>query len=185
MQLQWHQQRMESSQLSTFGYYKNIDLKEVIKIPAWAGVGLIKCRILYKRDVDSMEFLAYEKKPINSLKLIEANDIQYPFKYANRNALNRLFQQKGEADDVLIVKNGLITDGSYTNVAFYDGINWLTPAIPLLDGTTRQRLIQEKILLPDFIPASQVHLFEKIRMFNAMTAWTNAYELDTEQISNF
>jgi len=182
MQLPWHQRRMESSQLSSFGYFNNIDLKDVIHIPHWAEKGLIKCRIIYRRNVESIEFLAYEKKPISSLRLVEADELQYPFKYANRNTINRLYDEKGDADDILIIKNGLVTDGSYTNVAFYDGTSWLTPGIPLLDGTTRQRLLQEKRIIPDFIPADLIQDFKKIRMFNAMTGWENAYELNTTQI---
>lgn len=38
---------------------------------------------------------------------IEANDIDYSYKSTDRTELNRLTAQKGDCDDIVIVKNGL------------------------------------------------------------------------------
>ena len=55
---------------------------------------------------------------------------------------SEMLDKKGDCDDILIIRNGLITDMSYANVAFFDGTQWLTPRIPLLAGTCRERLLE-------------------------------------------
>ena len=45
------------------------------------------------------------------------------------------------------IKNGIITDTSIANIAiFYDGV-WITSKNSLLNGTTKDRLIEEKKLI--------------------------------------
>ena len=62
-------------------------------------------------------------------------------KLRQRGKLNELFAKKGSCDDVIIVRNGLITDSSYANLIFFDGREWITPKVPLLEGTCRARLL--------------------------------------------
>jgi 4-amino-4-deoxychorismate lyase len=86
----------------------------------------------------------------------------------NRDAINQLFAEKGTADDVLFVKNGLITDTSIANVAFFDGLQWVTPSIALLEGTTRARLLQSgKLHLMDITPA-MLPRFKRMALCNAI-----------------
>ena len=47
---------------------------------------------------------------------------------------------------VNFVKNGRLTDTSYSNIALFDGNRWVTPAHPLLKGTMRQSLIDKGLL---------------------------------------
>ena len=54
---------------------------------------------------------------------------------------DELYARRGACDDIVIVKNGLLTDTTIANIALYDGNQWLTPASPLLEGTTRTRLL--------------------------------------------
>ena len=67
-----------------------------------------------------------------------------------------------------MVKNGLLTDSYYANIALYKNGVWYSPKTPLLAGTQRSRLIQnEKLVLID-IAVSELFEFEKIKIFNAM-----------------
>ena len=69
------------------------------------------------RAILSITFTAYRRKKIDSLKLMEA-DVAYSFKYSDRSVLNTLLQEKGDCDEILIVKNSCITDTSFSNVVF-------------------------------------------------------------------
>ena len=75
--------------------------------------------------------------------MIENNKICYSLKLTDRSQINRLLKQKGNYDDILIVKNGFITDTSISNIIFYNGSKWITPAAPLLKGTCRDKLLKE------------------------------------------
>ena len=75
---------------------------------------------------------------------------------------------KNNCDDILIIKNNKITDTSFTNIAFYDGIKWVTPAFPLLKGTKRQKLIDENKIIEVDILLSDLNKFKKAILFNSM-----------------
>ncbi|WP_309546477.1 aminotransferase class IV [Hoylesella marshii] len=75
---------------------------------------------------------------------------------------------KGVCDDVLIVRNGLLTDTSYTNIALYDGYQWFTPATPLLEGTMRASLLDSGMLIEKDILLSDLPHYQYIALFNAM-----------------
>jgi 4-amino-4-deoxychorismate lyase len=72
--------------------------------------------------IQQIEFFPYEVQILDSLELIEATDLNYALKFANRDELNSL-KNNSEASDVLIVKNGLITDISYAMLLFLMAIN--------------------------------------------------------------
>ena len=72
--------------------------------------------------------------------------IGLPLKYADRSALARLLQRRDDCDEILIVRDGAITDTSYSNVAFFDGRKYVTPDTFLLNGTRRQYLLGTGVL---------------------------------------
>ena len=72
----------------------------------------------------------YTVRHVHSLALIQADHIDYTYKSAGREPLNRLFALRGACDDILIVKQGLLTDTSIANIALSDGTHWYTPAHP-------------------------------------------------------
>jgi len=73
---------------------------------------------------------------IRTLKVVPTI-IEYPYKYANRNAFDTLLQSHPDFDEIIIEKDGFITDTTIANLAFYNGTYWLTPEKPLLPGTMR------------------------------------------------
>ncbi|MGB3588105.1 MAG: aminotransferase class IV, partial [Tunicatimonas sp.] len=89
-------------------------------------------------------------------------------KFADRKLINHLFAQRQGCDDILMVKNGLITDTSYSNVALYDGQQWFTPHQPLLPGTARARLLQDGRLQKAKISPSDLAQFKRCSLINAM-----------------
>lgn len=145
-----------------------LPLADWLQIPAICESGVYKCRVIYAEDLFRVEFLPYTPRPIRSLKLVVDDSIDYVWKYEDRSALERLFAQKGDCDDILIVKNGFLTDGSYSNLAFYDGSSWFTPEAPLLNGIQRERLLGEGQIQTASIQVEDLKSFSQIGLINAM-----------------
>lgn len=174
--LPYHQQRMKRS-LQTLGYRTYYDLNALISPPDNA---LYRCRFLYDQNGYEIEYHPYTPKKISSLRLIHADDLEYPLKFADRDALTALHENRGECDDVLIVKNGLITDTTIANIALYLDGKWLTPATPILEGTTRARLIEQGLLMRAYLTSSDCTKATKVAIMNAMVGFV---EVDNGIIS--
>jgi 4-amino-4-deoxychorismate lyase len=130
--------------------------------------GVYRCKVIYAEDILSVEFLAYEKKEIKTLKLVES-DIAYSHKFVDRKDIENIFALRGEADDILVVKNGLLADTSIANIALLDkNGRWLTPKTPLLCGTMRQKLLNDGFLIEADIKASDICGFEGVAIMNAL-----------------
>lgn len=180
--LDYHTERINRSRRLLYGLRQSVDLSSTLSKQNVPTEGLYKTRVLYDKEIKHIEFIPYQVKPIRSLKILPANDLDYRYKYTDRRAIQSLYEQKGTADDVLMVKNQRITDSSYANVAFWDGRAWYTPYRPLLRGTRRAQLLQGgKIYLAD-IRQHDLGLFSKFRLFNAMLPWEQAIELPTTSI---
>lgn len=180
--LHYHQQRMDESVLLLTGIENKIQLTSFLHEQHFPVKGKFKCRIVYS-EVGGIEMsiTPYETRSINSIKIIHDNTIDYAFKFEDRTALNNLFTQQNTCDDILIIKNGLVTDASYSNVVFFDGTRWLTPAQPLLKGTMRQYLLDSGAIVEEAIRADQIPLFKKVRLINALLGF-NGPELSVSQI---
>ena len=163
--LSFHQARLNGSQKALFENYTPIDLGSIIHPPS--GSGHLKCRILYADRLIDISYSPYRPRKIEQLKLVEST-IDYAHKYSDREALDDLFARRGGADDILIVRCGLITDTSIANIAFYDGRKWITPKSPLLRGTTRERLVRSGFLTPGDIRVDEIGNFEAFALLNAM-----------------
>jgi len=162
LNLGYHQQRVNRSR-SQLGFKDTLELK--LSPPK---DGEYRCRILYEKEIEKIEYLPYRRKKISSFKLVHS-DIVYDFKYEDRAEINALLEKHPKADDIIIVKNSLITDTSIANLCFFDGIDWLTPKSPLLLGTCRQRLLDEHKIIPADIDYRSLKDFSKIAVMNAMT----------------
>ena len=168
--LSLHSNRMNSARQQLFNRTDKIDLAERIKIPESTGNDLYKCRVLYSDEIIKTEFILYKPRTINSLMLVYDNTIDYRFKYADRSCFHSLQTQlnKTGADDVLIVRNGKITDTSFSNIVFRAANKWITPAYPLLKGTKREELLQKGKIYEEDISVNDLKLFDKALLINAM-----------------
>jgi len=166
--LPWHQDRMESSMRTLLGKKPDFTLSEIIRVPPEARQGHFRCRIDYDTEISKIDFQPYHLKEINTLKMIDDHDIDYPFKYNNRDRIDELFAMRGFADDILIIRNGFITDTSTANIIFLDGRRWLTPSQPLLEGTCRARLLDLGIIHEARIKSSDLPQFKEAKLINAM-----------------
>jgi 4-amino-4-deoxychorismate lyase len=187
--LPYHQARMDASVEALSGKANSIMLGE-IKVPEHCRQGLFKCRVIYGKTLESVEFLPYQRRVINTLKVVDANEvateiateIDYSCKFADRAIFHRLLEKCANCDDILIVKNGLLTDTSYTNILFFDGRLWLTPALPLLQGTQRAKLLAEDKIVNAAIRPSDIAHFQKARLINAMMRFEDGVDIDIGKI---
>ena len=164
----WHQKRFEHSYESQFGKPPGIKLEKILVIPDQFTAGRIKARFLYNRESFTVEFQEYIPAKVRSLKIIYNDYIEYDHKFTDRSAITKMMKEKGDCDDILIVKKGKITDSSIANIVFFDGEKWLTPELPLLKGTTWERLLQgTRIFLQD-IKVENLRLFSHFRLINSM-----------------
>src|SRR5665647_2632970 len=91
-----------------------------------------------------------------------------PFKMADRTDYQNVFSKRDNCDDVLLVKNGLLTDTSYCNIALFDGVQWFTPKTPLIQGVNRAQLLADGRLLAKDIKLDELLNFQRISLFNAL-----------------
>src|SRR5690348_9252051 len=142
MQLSWHQARVDLTFRLCMSYAKPFSIEAILEkqedIPA---SGKVKCTIEYGPDDHLVRWKVYEHKLIRTLKLVEIpKGYDYRFKYADRTMIDRLYAWRDESDDILMTRDGWITDTSIANIAFLKNNRWYTPAQPLLAGTTWKRL---------------------------------------------
>ncbi|NOT76126.1 MAG: hypothetical protein HOP08_14460 [Cyclobacteriaceae bacterium] len=166
--LSYHEQRMQRVWKGLFNISPPWSLQEVLSKTSVPLNGLYKCRLTYDTKVKDVAFEPYEPRRVGSLKMIYNDTISYDHKFKDRTVLNELFSQRGDKDDVLIIKNKLVTDTSYANILFRKGSEWFTPSSCLLQGTTRQRLIDEKKIKVEEISVDMITSFESFRIINSM-----------------
>jgi 4-amino-4-deoxychorismate lyase len=162
-----HNLRATNSRHILFGVEDKLDLQNFITLPHGLNNGIYKCRVVYAQTVQQVEFLPYIPKQIQTLQLIENNAVQYEHKYLDRSHFDKLVQS-ADADDILIVQHGLITDSSFTNVVFYDGTKWVTPIQPLFRGIKRQILLEKRLIHEEKIAQKDLHRFTHAALINAM-----------------
>ena len=162
--LSYHQERLKRV-LDSLNIAKSYNLSALLAPPK---DGLYRCRIVYDAQKIALSYIKYKKREVNSLKLIYDDTILYDKKYENRDALNEHFAKREDADEIIIVKNGLLTDTTIANIALYDGKRWLTPKTPLLEGTTRRRYLESGKIFEADIAVDGVQKYKKLALMNAM-----------------
>jgi len=162
--LEYHQKRCTQSRNELYDCPHELLLKEHINVPK---KGLYRCRVVYDEKIKSIEYIPYTPKEILSLKVVSSS-LDYHLKYAQRETLDQLLAQHPDVDDVIIEKEGYLTDTTIANIAFFDGDTWYTPSTPLLPGTMRQKLIDDGFLQTRHIKKTDLHLYSQVALINAM-----------------
>lgn len=182
LNLNYHEARLNRTRTELLGADELWSLEKLLSNYDLPKQGLFKCRLIYDLELLKFEWEPYQRRPISSLKKVYDDQISYSYKYLDRSSLATLFAQKEDKDDVLIIKNGLLTDTSYCNITLYNGTEWHTPATPLLNGTQRQLLIDSGNIKEISIEENNLSQYSLIRLFNAMIPWENPIEFSTDAI---
>ncbi|MFU2121904.1 aminotransferase class IV family protein, partial [Gallibacterium anatis] len=165
-----HQQRYENS-LREFYAGQPYDIFSIAKIlqkntALWANLQstIIRCRIDYNATQYHLQCFPYQRKNYQRFQPVICDDIDYHLKYSDRAIFNELLKQKGDCDEIIIVKQGKITDCTIGNLILRQGSQWFTPDSPLLIGTQRSKLLKERKIIEREILLSDLHLYQEIRL---------------------
>ncbi len=175
--LSYHQIRFDKSRRELFNITDKTDLTSLIEAP---DKGLYRCRIIYDKEIHTVEYIPYIPKEIKTLKIITSN-IDYNYKYADREELNSLLEKAYEYDEIIIEKDGYLTDTTISNIAFYNEDKWFTPAQTILDGTMRAKLLDEKFLHPKDIKKEDLKNYSQIALMNSMIGFKILNDFTIEQ----
>lgn len=163
-----HEERIRSTIHHFFGKMIDVHFQDD-SIPDHLRHGVVKCRVVYSDTIQDIEFSPYTFRKINTMVVVKSDSIEYEFKYLDRSCFNALRPPDSEFDEILIVKNGLVTDTSYSNVVFEDEDGALfTPVSTLLNGTKRQKLIRQGKIKERVICESDIWNYRKLYFINAM-----------------
>ncbi|GAA4303765.1 aminotransferase class IV [Compostibacter hankyongensis] len=179
--LSWHEQRFARTQEAVWERTQHPSLDILIRSRRHAVVlqpdVLYKCRVVYGRTDVQISWAPYQKRIIRRLQPVTADKLDYAFKYAERGALDGLRAGWPEDTEPLIIRRGLITDTTFSNLAFFDGAHWLTPAEPLLPGVRRASLLAAGVLKTAMLTPASLKSFTRVRLLNAMMEWEESWEL--------
>ena len=175
-----HKKRMQE----TASYYRFV-APELPDIEALLTDGLreskIKCRVCYHNDITSITFEKYIPRNIQSLKLINMFP-DYAYKFSDRKVMDDLLKLRDGCDEILIIRNGLVTDTSYSNVVFNKDGEYFTPNFPLLNGTKRQKLIKDRVIKEIEIGVDSIKEYEHVWLINALLDIEDNISLPVNQI---
>ncbi len=177
-----HEDRMNRSRRHFLGKCTPISLSQSLIIPETMKKQKIRCRVTFSNSIENIEYEPYILNKIESLKLVKSDAIAYSFKFKNRDSLNDLLEQRGEMDEILIVRSGFITDTTFTNIAFLQNGYWYTPAWPLLAGTRREESLKQCKIFPRNIKPEELKYYEEARLINAMRSLEEGEPIPIENI---
>lgn len=164
----YHQSRLDRSYRQLFGGNCPFELYQILSASELSEVARIKCSIIISRDeIEEVKHSVYSVPEITRLRIVDS-EIDYSHKYADRSELTKLKNSHSSNDEILIEKNGLLSDTSFTNVCFLKKGKWFTPRKPLLHGTKRQILLDKGKLSAIDIKREEIAEYECVSLINAM-----------------
>lgn len=164
--LAYHQQRV-SKTLSDYDL-PPLNIAELLyNLPSTIPKPICRCRITYGLMPVQISFLPYTPIVRKRLRIIKNDKISYPYKYADRTQIDEILSFSN-CEDVVIVKENMITDSCVANLVFENKGGLFTPVTPLLQGTERQRLLDKGIISLRKIALDNVKEYNHIYFINAM-----------------
>ncbi len=181
--LPYHQRRMERTFRSLGFTTTPILLDQLVSEIEKPQKGHFKFRLIYDQNgIRSYTFSPYATPCIKSLKIVHNDEIEYALKSTDRSFLNRLYEKKGHADDIIIIKNQQATDSWFCNLVFKAGNQLYTPKHPLLEGCRRAYYLDEDIISPLEIHWNEIKSFDGVYLINAMLPLEEAPYVPVDQI---
>lgn len=166
--LYWEQHRQRMRDTIRHFFQQDVELLPLEHyLPAIVPSGLCKCRLIYNQRVEDVELLPYTLKQRKRVAVAVCDEVDYRYKYLDRTHFDQLLKQT-QCDDVLIVKDGLLTDSCFANIVLARGETLVTPRLPLLRGTCRERYLQQGLLVECDIKPNDLPHFDTLYFINAM-----------------
>lgn len=182
--MQRHQVRFVTTQQDNWGKVHYNDLSSlIIRHPGFPKDDQkYKCRVVYSPEEISISFITYTPRFITRLQVVTDEQIHYRYKSADRSRLDALTTGLPADTEILIFQNELLTDSSFSNLALFDGKDWWTPKVPLLQGIHRGYLLDKRVIREKDITQADLKKFKQIRLINAMMDWNHTWELPVTAI---
>lgn len=178
--LTYHQARFENTRVVHFPDAPFISLEEAIEIPEDKKIGKFKVRVEYAKEITLIEIIPYQIKPIQKIALYHHDrEITYGYKYADRWFFD-LYLKETQCDDLVLVRANYITDTTYTNLIFFDGVEWHTPTTSLLNGTMQASLIDEGKIKKKNLKIRDLSKYYSFKRINAMMNFEEAQTFDIQ-----
>ncbi len=151
-------------------------------VPHTLRTGIVRCRIVYGHTLREITFTPYRRRRLERLIAVDAGVMDYAFKYADRSPLARPQIPLTEADELLFVRGGYVTDTSYTNLILRRGDELVTPDTFLLDGTCRSRLLRTAQVRTAQVRLSDLPAYDELLLVNAMMPLDEALRLPVTSV---
>lgn len=179
MNLGLHQHRTEMTLLAHYGARVHIDLSRELAHRSLPAGGLYKVRVTYDREIAGIDVDPYTRAGVRGIELVDASDLDYRFKYAERSVLDALRERVPPGVQPVVVQDGYIRDALYANVCFFDGNTWLTPERPLLEGTARRAALARGEVRAAAVRAEDYRKgkYTQVKLINCMTYFSEAQEV--------
>ncbi|TNH05322.1 hypothetical protein FHQ26_08655 [Testudinibacter sp. TR-2022] len=165
----YHQQRYQQALRE---YYADTEVQvcdlSAIIVPLEFQHGVVRCRVDYNATQQQVRFFHYQRRTIRRFQPVICDTIDYHLKFSDRTLLDQLYAQRGDCDEILIIKHGLVTDCSIGNLILLQNGMWYTPAQPLLHGTQRTKLLAEGKIQVRSIPCDTLADYDEVRVINAL-----------------
>ncbi len=163
-----HIERAYNTVYHHFHIKRFFDFESVIPDKSPYNNGIYKLRVIYSSGIECFSISPYELKPVRSLQIVDGSKIDYGYKYEDRSEIESLRSLRGDCDDILMVRDGFITDTSYSNIIFSDGVQIFTPSTFVLNGTKRRGMLLAGLIHEKEIRIEDVHKYKVCWMINAM-----------------
>jgi len=182
MNLDLHVDRSLMTIFHHFGVSRRLDFESLIPGNIVDKDGVFKLRVVYSSEIEEFSIEPYTPQIIKSLRVVDGGMIEYRSKYEDRNAIARLKMLKGNCDDILIVKQGFVTDTSFSNIIFSEGDKLFTPTTYLLNGTKRKKMLLSGLIAERAIRVEDIGQYDNCWMINAMLDPTEASAIKCSDI---
>lgn len=181
--LDLHQKRVDET-YAHFGSLERIDLRQIFEKLSVDENGLFKLRISYDLQGNYEEkLLPYAISEIGDFQLVVDDHLEYQYKSENRDQFHYL-KKKASADEIIIVKNGSITDTSFSNLLFLKNKVWYTPKTFLLNGVMRKHLLQNDKIQESDITLNTLREYSHFQLINAMNDFDDMFIYPMSKIIN-
>lgn len=163
-----HKARSQETILHHFGIERSLPFEQLVPAEMQQKRGVFKLRVVYSKDIEAFSIDPYVPRTIKRLQLLDGGEIDYRFKYEDRSAIEKLLGLRADCDDILIIKEGYVTDTSYTNVVFAKGVDLFTPDTFLLNGVKRRSLLRDGVIKERKIRVEDIKDYDGCYLINAM-----------------
>lgn len=151
-------------------------------IPTSLKSGLVKCRLLYDRLIRDITFEVYTPRKISSLIAVHADKLDYAFKYADRKTLEYEEWKRKGFDEVLFLKDGFLTDSSFSNIVLRRENEYITPKTYLLNGTQRLLLLKTGYIKEVPVHITSLKEYDELILINAMLDLKDGLRIPTHTV---